>query len=187
MQFEIIETSRLTLKGLTPEGMTNIFEQYSTPEIKKLLGHRSDEDFQKEAYKQQNGYSCYNRRFKLFLLADKTTGTIIGRCGLHNWNPEHSRAEIGYAMEDEQYKRKGLMSEAVEAIIEHAFTKMELHRIEALVGTWNTPSLRLMEKNKFVKEGVLREHWLTNGIFEDSVVFSRLHRDYNNDREKILL
>lgn len=184
MDFEIIETNRLTLKGLTPEGMTDIFEQYSKSEIKKLLGHRSEEDYQKEAYKQQNGYSCYNRRFKLFLLTDKATGTIIGRCGLHNWNPEHSRAEIGYAMEDEQYKRKGLMSEAVEAIIDHGFTKMELHRIEALVGTWNIPSLRLMEKNNFIKEGVLREHWLTNGKLEDSVVFSRLYPEYKNDQAK---
>jgi ribosomal-protein-alanine N-acetyltransferase len=77
-------------------------------------------------------------------------------------------------MEDEDFKRKGLMTEAVGAIIDFGFGKLHLNRIEALVGAENTASLRLMEKFNFVQEGVLRQHYFTGDKFEDSVVFARL-------------
>ena len=178
MNFKLIETNRLLLKGLTPEDMTDIFERNYKPKIKEILGHRSDADYEKELYKYKNGYSSYNRSFMLFLLEDKASGKIIGRCGLHNWNTDHSRAEIGYHMEDENFKQKGLMSEAVQAIIDYGFKMLNLNRIEALVADYNTASLRLLEKNGFVKEGLLRNHYYINGTFEDSVMFSKLNEEH---------
>ena len=173
-----IETPRMRLTGISHEEMAYIFEHFPKPEIKKILGHRSEEEYQKEESKHKNGYSSYNRRFKLFLLADKETGTIIGRCGLHNWNPDHSRAEIGYIMEDEAYKGKRLMAEALGAVLEYGFNTLNLNRIEALVGSNNTPSLKLMEKYRFTKEGVMKQHYYIGGQYEDFVVFARLYEDY---------
>lgn len=181
MNFELIETKRLLLKGLSPVAMNAVFENYSKAEIKRILGHRSEEAYLKEESKYKNGYSSYNRSFMLFLLTDKATETIIGRCGIHNWNNDHRRAEIGYVMEDETYKRKGLMSEAVEAVIQYGFEKMNLHRLEALVGTGNIPSLRMMEKYRFTKEGILRQHYYNAGKYEDSVFFSKLHEEYKSE------
>ena len=149
MKFESIETIRLRLILLSPDDMKYIFQNLTKSEIKKILGHRSEEDYLKEESKHKNGYSSYNRSFILFLLADKESDTIIGRCGLHNWNVEHKRAEIGYVIDDENYKRKGFMTEAISAILNYGFKKMNLNRIEALVGIGNIPSLRLMEKYNF--------------------------------------
>ena len=174
----IIETKRLKLTGFSPHDMTTIFENFSKDEIKKILGHRTDEDFQKEEYKYKNGYSSYNRAFILFLLTEKITNTIIGRCGLHNWNKEHQRAEIGYNISDENYKRKGLMTEAVSSIIDYGFNKLNLHRIEALVGSNNIPSLKIMENHNFTKEGLLRQHYNVADKYEDSIVYSILYNEY---------
>lgn len=185
MNFPTIETPSLLLKGLSPEDMKHIFENHSKDEIKNILGHRSEKDFLEEKNKYKNGYSSYNRDFNLFLLTDKESETIIGRCGLHNWNKEHKRAEIGYVMTDERYKRKGLMSEAMKVIIDHGFNEMNLHRIEALVGPANVPSLRLMEKFNFVKEALLREHHYTADKFEDSVMFSKLYDEYIKEKNHI--
>jgi [ribosomal protein S5]-alanine N-acetyltransferase len=179
MNVEIIETERLLLKGLSPGDMKYIFESFTKPEIKTILGHQSEEAFLKEEYKYKNGYSSYNRSFLLFLLTDKSSGSIIGRGGFHNWNLEHSRAEIGYVMEEERFKRKGLMSEAVGAIIDHGFRNMNLNRIEALVTLGNVPSVRIMEKYQFVKEGLLRQHYYTAGTYEDTVLFSKLYHEYS--------
>jgi [ribosomal protein S5]-alanine N-acetyltransferase len=178
MQPVLIETKRLTLKGFTPQDMTFIFEQYAKDEIKKILGHRTEEAYEKEALKQKNGYATYNRTFLLFLLIEKTTDRIIGRCGLHNWNVEHKRAEIGYDIGDENFKRMGLMSEAVSAIIDYGFNTLNLHRIEAMVGSRNTPSLKIMEKFNFVREGLLRQHYYIDGKYEDSIFFSKLRVEY---------
>ena len=179
----ILDTSRLVLKGFTPEDMTFIFEQLPKEEIKKLLGHRSDEEYKKEEGKQKNGYASYNRRFVLFLLIEKESQTIFGRCGLHNWNADHSRAEIGYSIEIPEFKQKGLMSEAVEAIIAFGFRDLKLNRIEALVGEGNIPSLKIMSKFNFTKEGVLREHSnIAESKFENSLVFSLLKSEFKINR-----
>ncbi|MBM6497960.1 GNAT family N-acetyltransferase [Flavobacterium macrobrachii] len=175
---EIIETQRLKLTGYSSQDMTFIFENFSRDEIKKILGHRTDEDYHIEEYKYKNGYASYNRDFILFLLTEKTTKSIIGRCGLHNWNKEHQRAEIGYTISDENFKRKGLMTEAVSSIIDYGFNELKLHRIEALVGSYNIPSLKIIENNFFIKEGLLRQHYLIAGKFVDSVVYSLLHNEY---------
>ncbi|MCK6600170.1 MAG: GNAT family N-acetyltransferase, partial [Bdellovibrionaceae bacterium] len=87
-----LSTPRLQLKGLTPEDMDRIFTTMNKAEIMQLLGHKTDEEYEKEADKQKKGYAAYNRTFILFLLEDKASGKIVGRAGLHNWNKEHFRA-----------------------------------------------------------------------------------------------
>ncbi len=182
----IIETRRLKLTGYSSQDMNFIFENLSRDEIKNLLGHRTDEDFQKENYKYKNGYASYNRAFILFLLTDKITNTIIGRCGLHNWNKEHRRAEIGYNISDENFKGKGLMTEAVSSIIDYGFNKLNLHRIEALIGSSNIPSLKIIESHHFTKEGILRQHSIVSDKFEDSIVYSILHNEYIDNNKSYI-
>jgi ribosomal-protein-alanine N-acetyltransferase len=58
--------------------------------------------------------------------------------------------------------------------LEYGFTKLNLHRIEALVADWNTPSLKLVAKNGFAKEGTMREDYIVNGVSENSECFSLL-------------
>lgn len=174
----MIESSRLFLKGLTSEDMTHIFTQLPKAEIMQFLGHESDKEFEQEAEKQRYGYATYNRRFLLFLLIDKASQQVIGRCGLHNWNPDHRRAEIGYHIGNESFKRQGLMSEAVEAIIHYGFTHMNLNRIEAIVSPYNEPSLKIIRKNNFQEEGRMRKHYPSEDGFEDSLVFGLLREEY---------
>lgn len=178
MNFEIIETERLILKGISDDVMKDIFNTLPKEEIKELLGHQSDEDFEKELQKHLQGYASYRSRFILFLLVDKTTGKTVGRCGIHNWNREHNRGEIGYNMVDENEKRKGLMTEAATAVLQYGFETMKLHRIEALVGPNNVPSLKIIDKLGFQKEGVFRGHWLVDGKYEDTHAFAILRDEY---------
>lgn len=174
MKLVTLETPRLILKGFSPEDMNYIFSNMNKMEVMQLLGHRNEEDFFKEQEKQQRGYATYNRSFLLFLLHDKETGRIIGRCGIHNWNADHFRAEIGYNMIEENLKRKGFMSEAIEAIIAYGFRELNLNRIEALVAPGNVPSIRLLQKNNFIQEAVLKQHYLHEGKYEDSLMFALL-------------
>jgi ribosomal-protein-alanine N-acetyltransferase len=174
----IIETQRLKLTGYSSQDMNFIFENFSKDEIKKILGHRTEEDYQKEEYKYKNGYASYNRDFILFLLTEKVTNTIIGGSALHNWNKEHHRAEIGYIISDENFKRKGLMTEAVSAVIDYGFNKLNLHRIEAHVGSNNIASLRIIENHQFTKDGLLRQHYFVADKYEDLNLFSLLYNEY---------
>ncbi|CAM4291012.1 GNAT family N-acetyltransferase [Flavobacterium terrigena] len=177
MNFETLETERLILRKLSPEDFKYVFANYSKDEIMSFFGFKTEEEFQTGKQKSDKGYATHNRSIAFFQLIDKTSNAVIGACGFNNWYFDHRRAEIGYNMIGEGFKNQGFMSEALEKIIDYGFTEMNLHRIEALVGTENIPSLKLMKKFGFTQEGVLKQHYFINDKFEDSVIFSRLVSD----------
>ncbi|WP_256006912.1 GNAT family N-acetyltransferase [Pedobacter deserti] len=185
MQFHIIETQRLKLKRLGHDDFIYIFNNWQKPEIKRFFGHRNEEEYRLARLKFEKGYVSYNRSILFFLIIDKFDDCVIGECSFHNWYPDHRRAELGYSIKTDAYKNKGLMSEALAAVIAYGFNEMNLHRIEALVGTRNVPSLRLVEKFGFSKEGVLKEHYFINGQYEDSAVFGLLKSDYGVNAESV--
>lgn len=178
MQFETLQTDRLLLKKLTPEVFAYLFKNYSDIEIKKLLGLTTDEELLKEKAKSQGGYTTYDRTIVAFLLILKDTNETIGRCGYHNWYNEHQKAELGYALNKEEHKRKGYMNEAVQAILDYGFCTMNLNRIEACTGPTNIASQRIITKYGFTQEGYLRQHYIRNGEIQDSLIFSLLKEEF---------
>ena len=178
MEFETLTTDRLILRILSPEVYDFIYQNLSEEEQMKFLGLSSEEELTKEKNKYDQGLSMFNKSFRGFQLIDKASDKIIGWCGYHIWYTEHSRAEIGYGLFDDAFKQKGLMSEALPTIIEYGFITMKLHRIEALAATYNIPSVKLLDKLNFKREGVLREHYLVDDRMEDSVVYSLLRSEF---------
>jgi ribosomal-protein-alanine N-acetyltransferase len=67
--------------------------------------------------------------------------------------------KLGYDIIDNSWKEKGIMTEALQAIIPYGFDQLQLNRIEAFIGPNNTPSLKLMHKFGFQQEGLLRAHY----------------------------
>lgn len=179
MEFEVLTTERLFLRKLTPEVFTYLFENYSKDEIKNQLGLTTEEEFIKEKEKLQGGYTTYDRTILSFLLILKENNETIGRCGYHNWYSAHEKAELGYALSKNEYKRKGYMGEAVRAILEYGFNAMHLNRIEACVGPANRASLSLIRNNGFTQEGYLRQHFIRDGEIQDSLIFSLLKEEYD--------
>ena len=84
---------------------------------------------------------------------------------------EHYRAEIGYVLHPAQ-QGKGIMDEAIKAVLQYGFETMKLHSVEANVNPANTNSMKLLEKNGFVKEAYFKENYYYNGKFIDSVIYS---------------
>ena len=70
------------------------------------------------------------------------------------------------------------MKEGIKRILDYGFNEMGLNRVEAMIGSYNEPSLKLVRSLGFVKEGLLREHYCKNGELQDSIVFSLLKKEY---------
>ena len=179
IQFETLATTRLQLRLLTPALRAHIFNNCDDEAIKYWLGLSSDEALQVERAKHLGGMTSYNRSFLLFQLIERESGRLIGNCGLHNWFDEHHRSEIGYVMNDDNDKQKGYMTEALEAILAYGFNVLKLHRIEAMIGTANIASQKLVTHFHFKKEVLLKEHFYRNGKYEDSMVFALLKSEYD--------
>ncbi|MEO8515161.1 MAG: GNAT family protein [Flavobacterium sp.] len=184
MEFEVLTTKRLFLRKLTPEVFAYLFENYSKDEIKTQLGLTTDEEFIKEKEKHQGGYTTYDRSILSFLLILKENNETIGRCGYHNWYSDHYKAELGYALSKNEYKRNGYMGEAVKAVLEYGFNTMHLNRIEACVGPTNIASQSIIISNGFIQEGYLRQHFLRDGEMQDSLIFSLLKEEYETTKSR---
>jgi ribosomal-protein-alanine N-acetyltransferase len=101
----------------------------------------------------------------------KENGQLIGTIGYWQIKKEHYRAEIGYLLHRD-FQRKGMMQEALTIVIHYGFAEIKLHTIEADIDPKNTPSISLLERNKFVKEGYFKENYFFEGKFYDTVVYS---------------
>jgi [ribosomal protein S5]-alanine N-acetyltransferase len=174
MHFEILSTEHLSLRKLTPEVFDYIYTMYSDEALLHFLGLTDEKTLEIEKEKHQKGLSTHNRSFLYFQVIHKITDKIIGWCGYHTWYLDHNRAEIGYGLFDESYKGKGIMTEAIKPILDYGFHKMNLHRIEAFIAPENIPSIKLVERFGFIKEGHLRQHYFKNDVMEDSVVYALL-------------
>lgn len=106
-------------------------------------------------------------------------GEMIGTCVLHTFEHQCRRAEIGYRM-GRDYWKKGLMTEALTALIDFAFDELNLIRLEADTDPRNAASIRLLERLGFVQEGFLRRRWIVADEVSDAAFFGLLVEDWRS-------
>jgi ribosomal-protein-alanine N-acetyltransferase len=109
-----------------------------------------------------------------FLVFRKSDDVLVGGLTLANIRRGVAQAgSLGYWM-GLPYVRQGYMTAAVHAIVPFALERLRLHRLEAACIPSNAGSIRLLEKNGFVREGYAHEYLCINGIWQDHLLFARL-------------
>jgi len=179
MEYPILETTRLLLRPLTGEQWKQILLEWPAAEAQEFLGV-DPATYEKDRRKAMGGFETFSKKLLLFHLIDRSSDEVIGWCGYHTWYIEHGRAELGYVMSSEAHRERGLMAEALGAVLAFGFTQLKLHRVEAMTATYNTASNRLLEKYRFTFEGLLREHYLVGTKHEHSQVFSLLWDEWKS-------
>ena len=114
----------------------------------------------------------------VFAVTRKEDGWIIGAIGL-TFEQEHARAEIGYWI-GLPFWNYGYATEAAAAAMTYAFDELLIHRITAQNFVRNVASGRVLEKLGMRQEGLLREHLLKNGVWEDVIIRAILRSDWRN-------
>ena len=98
----------------------------------------------------------------------------VGCIGLEPLTDVHAgTTHIGYWL-GEPFWGRGIMTAAVQAIADHAFSPLGYKRIETPVFAWNPASMRVLEKCGFAREGVMAKSVLKDGELIDSVLYARL-------------
>lgn len=116
--------------------------------------------------------------YRWFVKAD---GTLVGQVALYNVSLSMKTAEIGYTIA-EAHQGKGFGGLAVKHLLRQAFAQTDLRRLFAFVHQGNLPSCRLLERLGFVREGLLREHYLINGEPANEVVFGLLRSEWKDGK-----
>ncbi|MDF1575761.1 MAG: GNAT family protein [Bacteroidales bacterium] len=108
------------------------------------------------------------------ILAIEVAGEAAGGIGLHGLKDVYRyNGEIGYWL-SERHWGKGIMSEAVAAMVEFAFTRRSWLRLFACIFENNLSSMRVLEKNGFRQEAVHRKAVMKEGKLLDEHLYALL-------------
>lgn len=102
----------------------------------------------------------------------------IGNVGLHRINWQHRRAELAIVIGEADARGKGYGPEAIQFVLKHAFGKLNLHRIALGVRADNTAAIHAYEKCGFVVEGRLRQNFVRDGVWYDTLCMAVLAPDF---------
>lgn len=171
------ETQRLILKVLGPDYSNDVlrfylkdkelFEQYETDRSPNFY----TEAHQRTILQLEYGLTLKLVQVRFYVFLKEDPDTIIGTVSLYDISSTYSHAEIGYKFSS-AYHHKGYATEAVEKLVDIAFSELNLHRLCAHVQDDNTPSIRLLTGLGFEKEGVCRDYLCLNGMWTDHLQYS---------------
>jgi [ribosomal protein S5]-alanine N-acetyltransferase len=150
-------------------GDAEVMRYWSTSPFAKLA------DAESLALKIISGYEAAT--FLQLGIVEKKADLLIGTCTIFAMHEASRRAELGYALHRD-YWGQGLMSEALDGIVNYAFTTLGLNRLEADIDPQNHASAKSLTRLGFKLEGFMPERWIVNDAFSDSAVYGLLKRDW---------
>jgi ribosomal-protein-alanine N-acetyltransferase len=149
-----LQTERLQLKSLALEDEEEILKLRSNEVVNKYIDRKpaaSLADARDFIQRILTGVGDQVRTF--WTIYFEKESKLIGTICLWNINEEAKKAEIGYEMLP-QYHGKGIMQEAMKKVLDFGFATMGLVAIEAYTNDQNSASIRLLQRNGFIKTGV---------------------------------
>ncbi len=105
-------------------------------------------------------------------------GLAIGCCGFkYGLGPcRRHRAEIGFWLA-RRYWGQGIMTAVVGGLVDLAFGELGILRLTATVFAEHIAAVRVLEKNGFVREAIMRQHYRKEEHFVDGWLYARLRND----------
>ncbi len=147
--FPSFTTERLTLRQLHESDAEAIAVLRSNDIVNQYIDRakgKSVEEALDFIHKMNVGFKRNQNLYWAICLKD--SAAFIGTCCMWSFSPDNSTAEMGYELHP-SYHRKGLIHEAVQPLIQYAFEKLGLQKLEAYTHRDNLGSIRLLQKNNF--------------------------------------
>ena len=113
------------------------------------------------------------RRELAFATFDQAENRIVGSTRFRCLDELHRRVEIGFTFIAQSWQRSHVNTEAKLLMLEHAFERWGMNRVELLTDFLNEKSRRAIARIGARQEGILRSHMvMRDGRVRDSVIFS---------------
>ena len=177
-----LETERLTLRPPTHAdfrtwvALRQDSRDFLTPwEPSWAADHLTRKAFTNRVYWAQRSISG-GTALPLFLIR-RADDTLLGAITLDNIRRGPAKAgTLGY-WTGAAHARQGYMREAIQAVVHHAFTRIDLSRIEAACLPENKASRGVLETSGFKYEGVAQSYLQINGRWRTHVLYASLRSD----------
>ena len=148
----VIETKRLILRPFRQSDLCDFNEYASVPGVGEMAGWKHHETIEKT----QEILDMFIKEDKTFAIVFKKNNKVIGSIGVEKYELEDELTEfnsyygrkIGYVL-SKDYWGKGIMPEAVGAVISYLFDDLNLDFLTCAYYDFNNQSKRVQEKCGF--------------------------------------
>ena len=148
-KFPKFNTKRLNLTELNKNDSGVIFFLRSDSEVCKYLDNPKAESIKDaEEFIKKINKNIINNESIMWGLRILDNNELVGTICLWNFSKDKSSADIGFVLHPNQ-QGKGIMSEAVEKVLDYGFSDLGLNIIYGEVDRQNISSIKLMEKHGF--------------------------------------
>lgn len=176
-----LETERLILRKFIESDLDSIYKNWSSDdEVTKFLTwttHKNIDDSKIflnscfERYKTEDNY--------IWAIELKETGEVIGSISVPAVKESVKEVALGYCL-GTKWWRRGIMTEAGQAVIKYLFEGIGVERISAVYAKDNFKSRMVMLKLGMKYEGTLRRAVLCNSGIVDIVCYALLRCEYDD-------
>lgn len=174
-QLPEIKTNRLLLRQQQLTDAPMLYQLRTNTEVMRYIDRPRPKDVQEsETFIQTINDNFHKDRNMIWAITLKANPDhMIGNLGFWRTDLANHRAEIGYMLHPD-YWRRGILSEALTAVIDFGFNSIGYHTICANINPENEASRQLLLKHGFIKEAYFREDYYFNGRFLDSEIYGLL-------------
>jgi RimJ/RimL family protein N-acetyltransferase len=177
-----LEAGLVRLRWLTDADVPALFAIFGDPQVTRYWGFAVLPDLAAAAALLADIHQQF-RAGTLFQWGVEAVGSqLVGTCTLARLDLANRRAELGFAL-GRAFWGRGYMAAALPAVVDFAFGRLRLHRVFADTDPRNAPSIRVLQRLGFRREGFLREHYLVQGERQDAIIYGLLSSEWARDAE----
>jgi RimJ/RimL family protein N-acetyltransferase len=180
LSWPVLETERLRLRPLRESDLQPANRMFSDLDTMRFYGSRTHDSLE---YTEKNYLDLMMRRFEVrdsatFVITLKADDedNFIGQVCATQFDKAFKFAEVSYIL-DHEYWGSGIMTEALDRVIEFLLRDIRIHKVRAGCFVQNVGSRRVLEKVGFKQEGYLRDNAIVEGRFVDEVIMAIFSHD----------
>ncbi len=163
--FPILITERLNLRKVTLADVDRVYYLRSDKEINKYIKRQPQTIETATAHIELLISNMKTDKSVNWGITTKDSNVLIGSICLWNFSEDKKTAEVGYDL-DPEFQGKGIMSEALKAVLDFGFNQKGFETIEAYTDFRNIPSKTLLKRHGFIpREGAKDAHNQNNEVF----------------------
>ena len=169
-----INSKTIILKTLTIKEVQNYYYWFNNQDITRNMnkGHFPNSFEKQTRYFKEIKLSGNDIQLGIY---KKNINKIIGIISLHNIDFIHRVASISIMLGDLNSVNRGVGSQSIKLLSDHAFKKLNLRKLKAGMWKLNYASRYAFEKNNFKKEAILKKEYEYNGKLIDSLILSKFN------------
>jgi diamine N-acetyltransferase len=171
-----LQGKNIYLRALEPEDLEFVYAIENDESIWEVSNTQTPYSrFLIRQYLENAHQDIYEAKQLRLVICKNQNFDAIGLIDLFDFDPRNNRAGVGILIKNSGDRNSGIGTEALDLLIQYAFTKLNLHQLYANIDLENEASLALFTNFGFQTIGIKKQWNLINGRYKDEALFQLIN------------